>query len=369
MTFIAEDIDKSFQNLFNIEGRYDLNRLAEIYRLCAQSEGKSTATIAIVASAVRYLTAFLKAQGISTDIGEIGVEQIRGFTLHLQSRQKFASHPYTRPQGGNLSGTTINDYLRALRSFWAWAQKEGYINKNPFSVLNIPKAPKRLIPSFATEQLVSLIEAIDTSTPQGYRDWAIVLLLADTGVRVSELTGLKADDINLERRTLKVWGKGAKERVVPYGMRVQKALLRYLNFHRSEPATPLTREFFLTDSGEPLKARRVQAIIKRYGEKAGIKGIRCSPHTLRHTAAVMWIRNGGDVFSLQQILGHSSLEMVRVYVNLAQSDVEAAHRRYSPADNLELKGPRARRNSKHVKVSNDTTSSLENKALSLNSEP
>jgi integrase/recombinase XerD len=313
--------------------------------------------------------AFLKANSMSTAISEIGVEQLRRFILYLQSRHKFASHPYTRPQDGNLSGTTINDYLRALRAFWSWAQAEGYIHKNPFSLLKIPKAPKRLIPSFATEQLAGLIEAIDLSNSQGYRDYAIVLLLSDTGIRVSELTGLKLDDVNLERRLVRVLGKGAKERVVPYGMRVQKALLRYLNFHRSEPVTPLTREFFLTDSGEPLKARRVQAIIKRYGEKAGIKGIRCSPHTLRHTAAVMWIRNGGDVFSLQQILGHSSLEMVRVYVNLAQSDIEAAHRRYSPADNLELKGPRARRNSKHVKVSNDTTSSLETKALSLNSEP
>jgi integrase/recombinase XerD len=320
-----------------VSGKTDLNRLAEVYRLCAQSEGKSTATIAIVVSSVRYLTAFLKANGMSTDISEIGVGQIRGFTLHLQSRQKFASHPYTRPQGGNLSGTTINDYLRALRAFWSWALAEGYIHKNPFSLLKIPKAPKRLIPAFSAKQLAGLIEAIDLSNSQGYRDYAIVLLLSDTGIRVSELTGLKLDDVNLERRTLKVWGKGAKERIVPFGVRAQKALLRYVNFHRPEPATPLTREFFLTDCGEPLKARRVQAIIKHYGEKAGIKGIRCSPHTLRHTAAVMWIRNGGDVFSLQQILGHSSLEMVRVYVNLAQSDVEAAHRRYSPADNLELK--------------------------------
>ena len=337
MTVIAEEIDKSFQNLFNIEGRYDLNRLAEIYRLCAQSEGKSPATIVIVTSSVRYLMAFLKTNSMSTAISEIGVEQLRLFTLYLQSCRKFESHPFTKPQEGRLSGHTINDYLRALRSFWSWAQAEGYIHKNPFSLLKIPKAPKRLIPSFATEQLAGLIEAVEVSTAQGQRDYTMILLLVDTGLRVSELTGLKVDDVNLERRTLKVWGKGAKERIVPFGVRAQKALLRYFNFHRSEPATPLTREFFLTDSGEPLKARRVQAIIRHYGEKAGIKGIRCSPHTLRHTAAVMWIRNGGDVFSLQQILGHSSLEMVRVYVNLAQSDVEAAHRRYSPADNIVFK--------------------------------
>ena len=131
--------------------------------------------------------------------------------------------------------------------------------------------------------------------------------------------------------------KALRNELYPSASERKKHCYAILISHRSEPATPLTREFFLTDSGEPLKARRVQAIIKHYGEKAGIKGIRCSPHTLRHTAAVMWIRNGGDVFSLQQILGHSTLEMVRVYVNLAQSDIEAAHQRYSPADNIVFK--------------------------------
>lgn len=321
----------------------DIDFLVEIYRLCAQSEGKSRATIALVEGAVRYLTDFLKVKRMFTDIREIGPEQLRSFSLHLQTRQRFAAHPFTRPQGGHLSGHTINGYLRALRAFWSWAVAEGFIDDNPFSTFKIPKAPKRVIPALSTGQLVSLIEAIDVSTPQGYRDYAVVLLLADTGLRVSELTGLKLDDVDLERRVLKVWGKGAKERMVPFGVRAQRALLFYSNFYRPEPATPLIQEFFLTEAGQPLKKRRVEAVVKRYGRKAGITVIRCSPHTLRHTAAVMYIRNGGDIFTLQQILGHSSLDIVRIYVNLAQSDIEAAHRKYSPADNLEIKAPRAKR--------------------------
>lgn len=130
---------------------------------------------------------------------------------------------------------------------------------------------------------------------------------------------------------------------MPFGARVQRALLRYFNFYRPEPDSPHISEFFLTYSGQPLKTRRCQELIKRCGHKAGIRGIRLSPHTLRHTAALMWIRNGGDVFSLQRILGHSTLDIVRIYVNLAQSDIEAAHRIYSPADNLDLKEPTARR--------------------------
>lgn len=343
MIDVNRKIEELVQGVLSGKSRAHLEPLAQSYRLCAQSEGKSASTIALVEGAVRYLADFLKANGMPTDIEEIGLEQLRRFSLDLQSRQRFAEHPLTKPQGGHLSGHTVNGYLRALRAFWSWLADEGFIDENPFSALKIPKAPKKVMPTLSPEQLASLIETINISNPQGQRDCAVVLLLADTGLRVSELTHLKLDDVNLERRILKVWGKGAKERVVPFGVRVQRALLRYVNFHRPEPASPRINEFFLTGSGDPLTRRRVQAIIKRYGQKAKIKGVRCSPHTLRHTAAVMWIRNGGDVFSLQQILGHSTMDILRTYVNLAQSDIQAAHRVYSPADNLELKAPRTRR--------------------------
>jgi len=343
MSGMDKEIEQFIQEVLRRKPKIDLEHLVEGYRLCARSEGKSASTIALVEAAVRYLGDFLKDSGMPTDVKEIGIEQLRRFNLHLQDRQRFAKHPFTKPQGGHLSGHTINGYMRALRAFWSWLEAEGFIERNPFSVLKIAKVPRRVIPTFSAEQLASLIEAIDGSTPEGYRNYAIVLLLADSMLRVSELTRLKLDDVNLERRVLKVWGKGAKERLVPFGVRVQRALWRYVNFQRPEPAGPRIKEFFLTQSGQPLKKRRVEAIIKAYGEKAGIQGVRCSPHTLRHTAAVMWIRNGGDVFSLQQILGHSTLDIVRIYVNLAQSDIETAHRIHSPADNLELKAPRVQR--------------------------
>jgi len=88
--------------------------------------------------------------------------------------------------------------------------------------------------------------------------------------------------------------------------------------------------------GMPLTKTYIETLLKRYAKKAGIEGVRCSPHTFRHTFAISYLRNGGDVFSLQHILGHSSLDVVRIYVNLAQVDIKAAHRRYSPADNMNL---------------------------------
>ena len=185
----------------------NLEHLLEHYRLTAQSEGKSPATIALVTSAVRYLGEFLRDNGIPTDIREIEPEQLRSFTRHLQGRERFPSHPFTKPQGGHLSGHTINAYLRSIRAFFSWAMAEGFIDKSPFSLLKIPKAPTKVIPALTEEQLVSLISAIDPASPQGPRDYAVVLLLADSGLRVSELTGLRVEDVDLGRRLLKVRGE------------------------------------------------------------------------------------------------------------------------------------------------------------------
>jgi len=265
---------------------------------------------------------------------------MRRFTVYLKERPRFANHRFTRPQAGHLSGHTINGYLRALRAFWSWLGRESFIEENPFTKLTIPKAPKKIIPIFTEEQLRQLFAAIDITSPVGYRNYTIILILLDTGIRCSELTSLRLANVNLESRLLKVWGKGSKERSVPIGAKVQKALWKYVACYRPEPAMPRYDHVFLTRDGHPLTKDRLEAIVGGYGKKAGITGVRVSPHTFRHTMAVTFLRNGGDVFSLQLILGHSQLEVLRGYVNLAQADISRVHQRNSPADNLELKMPR-----------------------------
>ncbi|MEA3442209.1 MAG: tyrosine-type recombinase/integrase, partial [Chloroflexota bacterium] len=119
----------------------------------------------------------------------------------------------------------------------------------------------------------------------------------------------------------------------PIGKQVQRLLWRYINRYRPEPIA--NSDFlFLTREGRPLTKDRVEKIIAHYGKKAGLQGVRCSPHTLRHTAAITFLRNGGDVFSLQRMLGHSSLEMTRRYCEIADIDVKKAHITASPVDNL-----------------------------------
>lgn len=326
-----------------IQGRLStgLDELVRGYRLCSLSEGKSEKTVAIVECAVRYLKEFLKGRGLSCDVQAIGASELREFSLYLQRRPRFARHRFTPPQPQNLAGHTVNGYMRALQSFWAWLEREGFISENPFRVINVPKAPKKVIPSFSEEQIRQIFRQIDTGSPTGWRDYAIILTLLDTGLRSSELTALRRSDVDLDRRLLKVQGKGKKERLVPIGARVQKAIWKYLTKHRPEPAMPWYDHVFLTRNGYPLTKDRLEAIVEHYGRKAGIRGVRVSPHTFRHTMAIMFLRNGGDVFSLQHILGHSSLEVLRGYINLAQADISRVHARNSPADNLIAAAPRS----------------------------
>lgn len=314
-----------------------LDTLIKSYRLQAKIEGKSPKTVAIYTTALTILNNFLEQDGLPNDVGEIGVPEIRRFILYLQQAKAYKEHPYTRPQQKGLTGHTINCYLRAIRAFWSWLVSEEIIETNPFHRIKIQKPPKKIILPFTESQIQALVGVIDNHSAIGFRDWTVILTLLDTGLRVTELASLKLEDANLNQRCLKVLGKGAKERTVPIGGTVQRTMAKYVNRYRPQPVNQLSDYLFLTRSGEALTANRIETIIEDYGRKAGIVGVRCSPHTFRHTFAISYLRNGGDVFTLQQILGHETLDMVRKYLNVAQYDLQAAHQRCSPVDNFKLK--------------------------------
>jgi len=171
-----------------------------------------------------------------------------------------------------------------------------------------------------------------------------VTTFLDTGLRLNELATLKPEDVHLEEGYLKVMGKGRKERIVPIGSTTRRVLMRYLYHYRPEGPASRLETFFLNVEGDRISREAVRLIIKRIGRKSKLN--RLHPHLLRHTFAVRYLMNGGDVFSLQQILGHTTLEMVRRYVNLANSQIIVKHREYSPVDLLEI--PVARRALRHA---------------------
>jgi site-specific recombinase XerD len=329
--FLEQALDKA-------ESATALSNLIEGYRLCARSEGISENTIILTGRAVSYFENFLVRSGLSTNVESIGISGIRSFILHLKEARRFESHPFIKNHDRKLTGHTINCYLRSISSFWSWLVREGFIEDNPFARTKIPKAPKKVITPFTEDQIQGLLQAIDTSSTAGLRAYAMILTFLDTGMRLGELIGLKKDDVDLRNKTLKVFGKGAKERRLPIGKRLLAALWKY-QLHRPQPATGSVDNFFLTQDGWPLTKNRLETIIKDLGIKAGLQGVRCSPHTFRHTFCIQFLRNGANLFSLQQMTGHTSLEVLRGYVALAESDIKIAHQKFSPVDNMNLKMP------------------------------
>jgi integrase/recombinase XerC/integrase/recombinase XerD len=344
---LGDEIDRFLEQALDKAGAStELSNLIEGYSLCARSEGISENTILLTRRAVTYLRNFLLRSSLSINAESIGVSEIRGFILYLKETQRFEHHPLIKSHDRKLTGHTVNCYLRSISAFWSWLLKEGFINSNPFARVKIPKAPKKVITPFTEEQTQSLLQAIDASTATGLRNYAIVLTFLDTGMRLGELIGLEMNNVDFRNRTLKVLGKGAKERRLPIGKRLLAALWKY-QLHRPQPATGLIDNFFLARDGWPLTKNRVETIIKNLGRKAGLQGVRCSPHTFRHTFCIQFLRNGANLFSLQQMTGHSSLEVLRGYVALAESDLRIVHQKFSPVDNLDLRAPHLKGRGRH----------------------
>ena len=203
--------------------------------------------------------------------------------------------------------------------------------------LKLPAVPQEVIATYSPEHIKKMISKLDRKTPSGFRNFILILLLLDTGIRLSELANLKVEDIDFKQSSILINGKGNKQRLVPIGVNVRKVLLRYINIYRPQLEYPVSNNLLLTSCGEALKRDSIRGLILRLGLKAEITGVRISAHTFRHSFAKQYLMQGGDIFSLQRILGHGCLEMVKKYVNLANSDVSQQHRKFSAVDNVIFK--------------------------------
>jgi len=254
------------------------------------------------------------AEKKTDDIGMVTPAHIREYLTIL------------RQQG--LSPETIFRAWGALKCYFHFLHMETSINEDPMARIEKPKREKRIIQPMTMPQVRALVAQLDLKKFEGLRDRALMLLMVDSGLRLAEVISLKTTRIDWKDCIVTFMGKGGKERSVPIGETTKLAMAAYA---RVQPKTAFPH-FFLSHRGRPMINRYVQAAMRRYGKKAAITGVRVSPHTLRHTFAIQYVKNGGDVFSLQAMLGHSTLEMVRNYVNFAAADIMTAHRKFSPID-------------------------------------
>jgi len=181
-------------------------------------------------------------------------------------------------------------------------------------------------------QVRALLKAVPHKTWKGKRAWAILLTFLDGMLRVDELVNVELSDVNFQAQSIRVrHGKGDKERIVYMGRRLTRAIYEWLQVRGYQPGD---ERLFVTKNFYKLDDRSVQRIIKRLAKKANIEGVRCSPHTLRHTGATLFIRYGGDPFSLQRLLGHSDISTTMIYVHMTGTALREAHAKASPVDRL-----------------------------------
>lgn len=296
-------------------GDLSLPRLVEAYLLACRAEGKSARTIRWYDQKLRRFAGYLRSHRLSPSASAVTPEIIRGFITELQST--------------GASAFTVRGYPQVVKGLFTWLEEEGYLAENPIRRVKMPKTPRYVVRPLEEEQVQRLLQVIDPRTRTGSRDLAILLLLLDTGMRLGELAGLTLSEgeLALKSGMLRVFGKGSRERFVPVGGTAQSALRRYIHLHRPESYADA---LFLGSRGRPLIDEGIRQVVRRVADRAGVPGVH--PHKLRHTAAVTFLRAGGDVFALQRILGHSTLAMTRNYVTLTDLDIKATHLRASPAD-------------------------------------
>lgn len=231
-----------------------------------------------------------------------------------------------------LKAQSVNRSVATLRSFWKWMLGHGHTNRDIVRVISQAKTPSRL-PVFVSESrmedVVALLrDDIASEDFERLRDAVIVLLFYTAGLRLAELSNLKIGDISADYRTIRILGKGEKERIVPLIGRMGEILKKYFSLFSSQNiCIGQKKALILSKKGEPISVRTIQRIVDRKLKGAGIQG-KTSPHTLRHTFATHLLNEGADLREIQELLGHSSLKATQVYTH---TNIEKLKEVYSTA--------------------------------------
>jgi len=314
-----------------------LRSLVKGYLLTHQTEGSSPNTIAYYRGILSRLLWYAQRQNWSDDARLLNKWHVREFLGYVGGEvNRWGIHANgSESSSRKASPRTVHHYYRTLYSFFLWAVKEGFLTENPVAEVKVAKPKRKLIKPYTYEQIKAMLTVCDWDYRNnakflGSRNRAIVIILLDTGLRLSELTNMRFEDVDTDRGWIRVMGKGSKERVVRIGKTAQKSLWRYL-MHRPDNGK---QEIWLTEESKPLNGPGIQAMVDRLKKRAGINERGCV-HRFRHTFALGFLRADGNPFNLQYLLGHSSLEMVKHYTAaLGMEDALKAHEKASPADLL-----------------------------------
>lgn len=258
---------------------------------------------------VRELARWATAREVAPD--EVNYRLLRGYAAGLAQRE--------------LARATVSRKLMAARSFFDHERRRGAITQNPAELLPNPRSDSRLPRVLSATEIRALLERVPASAPLDSRDRAMLEIAYSCGLRCSELVGLDIRSVDFETETVRVMGKGGKERIVPLGEPAQKAVADYLA--RARPALrsdPAEQALLLSKSGRRLSSSDVTRRLGRWVREAALAG-RVSPHALRHSFATHMLEGGADLRSIQELLGHSSISTTQIYTRVDAGRLRRAH--------------------------------------------
>jgi len=301
----------------------DLSLLLPDWATHLRARNIAPRTIDSYAAVGRDFLTYLRDKGMPTAVSAVRREHIEAFLADLSDR------PTKR--GGPMSAATVARHYRSLQQMFRWLDEDGEITDNPMARMRPVQVPLQPVPVFTDDELRALLKVCAGNTFENRRDTALIRFLLDTGVRSSELVGISLDDVDRDKMTAFVMGKGRKGRTVPFGVKTADALRRYLRARQTHPAVAHPA-LWLGKKG-PLTASGLAQLLERRGDDAGVPGVH--PHRFRHYFAHAWLINGGQEVDLMRLAGWESPQMVARYAKSA--GVERAHANYrdrSPGDRL-----------------------------------
>ncbi len=276
------------------------------------------------------------------DIEQVKIVHLRGCVQHLLDHDA-GSVQGRRIVGETMDANTVRGYVRVWKAFFNWCFQEELIDTNVVARLRAPQSAKKIIPAFTVEHVEKMLSVCDTSTDIGYRNYVILLLFLDTGMRLSELAGLDVDDVY--EQFIKVFGKGRKEREIGVRPEVSKLIWKYV--HKYRRSLNSDEKALFIGRGKRLSTSGIKQVIKIVKRESGIEDVRVSPHTFRHTFAKWYLKRGGELFKLSRELGHSSVKITETYLqDFDSSDAREDHNAYSPIALIQLGQKKKKRKGK-----------------------
>ncbi len=285
-----------------------INQLKEYKNYLKERRNFSFNTINAYIKDICDLLYFINKDNKINDFTLINYHHIRKYVVFLK-QERYADR-------------TIARKISSFRVFFKYLIQQELINSNPAEYVQIPKIKKGLPDFLFFEEVIKLIDSFKEDKPIIKRNQAIVELLYGTGMRVTELSSLNVDDINLDDDIIKVMGKGSKERIIPFSKPAKTAIYKYLKCREQVPRTNyhqsvLSKALFINCIGKRLSPRSIRRMINKYMQLAHLNK-KISPHVFRHTFATHLLNGGADLRSVQELLGHESLSTTQIYTHITK---------------------------------------------------